>query len=567
MQDVAPPVRTLGRRSAKPAIANNVAALVAGAVAATGYPPLHLWPLALAGFAAFAWLVWTARSKRAAFLRGWLFGVAHFTATNGWIATAFTHQSEMPAVLGWFAVPLLSLYLAVYPGLAALAGWWVGRTITPLGSETVRYTAFAFALAASWIVTEWLRSWVFTGYAWGPASLTVLGGWTRPGLALLLPYTGTYALSGLVIAFCAFAAYAFVIRRWFLLAIGGAVLCAAMLVPRPAASEGTLPLTLVQPNLQQEEINDASRFEEQFARIAGLSRPFEPGQQRLVLWPESGVPDYLEPGYPQRYYDQMTALNPETGRGDPDFARARIGSVIGEGSLLLTGVVDLEIDDVDGRERAIGAYNAVRAIDAGGDYRGKYAKAHLVPYGEYLPLRPILEPLGLSRLVAGSIDFLPGPGPRTLDLGAWGRGGIQICYEIVFSGETVDRTDRPDWIFNPSNDGWFGAFGPPQHLAQARMRAIEEGLPVLRATTTGISAVIDANGVVRHAIGMNRADRIDTFVPPPKPVTPFGRFGHWLTGFWVVMLLVAVGITKLVARRRRERLRGRGDIVTTRTET
>src|SRR5690606_19067184 len=213
-----------------------------------------------------------------------------------------------------------------------------------------------------------------------------------------------------------------------------------------------------------------------------------------------------------------------TAFGDPDLARQRIGRIIGPGSLLLTGAVDLEFDG----ETVTGAYNAVTAIDAEGDIRGGYAKAHLVPYGEYLPMRSLLEPIGLSRLVPGAIDFIPGPGPRTLDLGALGKAGIQICYEIVFSGEVVHRSARPDYIFNPSNDGWFGPFGPPQHLAQARMRAIEEGLPVLRATTTGISAVIDARGVVRDHLPTDEAGRIDGLVPPALPPTVFARLGNLL---------------------------------------
>ena len=222
----------------------------------------------------------------------------------------------------------------------------------------------------------------------------------------------------------------------------------------------------------------------------------------MVLWPESGIPDYLRDGYPQRYYTQMTA------GGDPAFARTRIGRVIGEDSLLLTGVVDLEIEMVEGREKAVAAYNAITSIDPDGRLGERYAKAHLVPYGEYLPLRSWLEPLGLSRLVAGTLDFIPGPGPLSYDLGAYGKAGMQICYEIVFSGEVADRSNRPDYIFNPSNDGWFGTWGPPQHLAQARMRAAEEGLPVLRSTTTGISAVIDARGVVRDiSAGTRRPHR------------------------------------------------------------
>ena len=154
-----------------------------------------------------------------------------------------------------------------------------------------------------------------------------------------------------------------------------------------------------------------------------------------------------------------------------------------------------------------------------------------------MPLRPLLEPLGLSRLVAGSIDYLPGPGPRTLDLGVHGKAGVMICYEIVFSGAVADKADRPDYIFNPSNDGWFGWWGPPQHLAQARMRAIEEGLPVLRSTTTGISAVIDADGVVRATIGMGKADKLQGFIPAAKPPTLFGRLGHALTLAWAALFL------------------------------
>ena len=191
------------------------------------------------------------------------------------------------------------------------------------------------------------------------------------------------------------------------------------------------------------------------------------------------------------------------------------------------------------------------AIDGSGAIVGDgYAKAHLVPYGEYLPLRSLLEPLGATRLVAGTIDFWPGPGPRTLDLGAYGQAGVQICYEIVFSGQVVDPGNRPDYIFNPSNDGWFGGFGPPQHLAQARLRAIEEGLPVLRSTTTGISAVIDARGVVRRHIGMQQTARIDGIIPPPHAPTPFARRAIYCR--WHGRCAIALRSPSLVA------CRGRG---------
>ncbi len=514
----------------------NWAALALGVASCVGFPPLGLWPVGLAGVAGLAWLVWRSAGWRQAAWRGWLFGVAHFTAVDNWIATAFTYQSEMPAALGWIAVPLLALYLALYPAIAA----GLARAIA--GREG-KVWSFAFAFGGTWILGEWLRSWVFTGYAWGPLSMLALGPASRTGMAALLPYTGTYALSGLLVTLMAALATLVSRRSWLPLGLISGLLVLGMYWPAVEPREGTLPLTLVQPDIRQEVLDDPSNYETQFLRLARLSAAQERTERRLVLWPESSVPDYLRPGYPQRYYTRMTAA------GDPDFARYRIGRTVGEGGLLLTGAVDLEIGEANGVERAVGAYNSITPIFSDGTLGPRYAKAHLVPYGEYLPMRALLEPLGATRLVAGSIDFIPGPGPQTFDFGAWGKAGMQICYEIVFSGEVVDPVQRPDYIFNPSNDGWFGSWGPPQHLAQARMRAIEEGLPVLRSTTTGISAVIDARGVVRHSIGMRREGRIDTRVPPPLPATPFARLGHWLTLIWGVGLLAAAAVASHMARR------------------
>ena len=162
----------------------------------------------------------------------------------------------------------------------------------------------------------------------------------------------------------------------------------------------------------------------------------------------------------------------------------------------------------------------------------------------------LLGRLGLDRLTAGNIPYAAGLGPRTLDIGAQGKAGIQVCYEIVFSGQVVDRSNRPDYIFNPSNDGWFGWWGPPQHLAQARMRALEEGLPVLRSTTTGISAVIDANGIVRGTVPSGEAGRIDGFIPKAKLPTLFAQWGNALPLGWAALLIaLALALPRLLAQR------------------
>jgi len=504
---------------------------VLGAIAATGFQPLALWPLALLAVGLFLWLIEQAPDWRRAAMLGWLFGLGHFTAGNAWIATAFTYQAEMPAALGWAAVPLLSLYLAVYPALAAAGA----RLIAGRGSRIAMLLAFA----GCWTVSEWLRGWVFTGFPWNPFGVILLGPFDRPGLAALAPWLGTYALSGLAVLFGGGLVLTLRERRWLSAAAVAVLLAVGMYLPAGKGAEGHLRFTLVQPDVPQGQLDDPRRYEANFQKTAALTVPKEPGTRRLVMWPESGLPDYLRDGYPQRYYDATTAF------ANPAAARRRIGRLIGPGSLLLSGAVDLDIV----QDHAVGAYNVVTALDDAGHIVGSYAKAHLVPYGEYLALKWLLEPLGARRLVAGSIDFIPGPGPRTLDLGAWGKAGVQVCYEIIFSGQVVDPRHRPDYIFNDSNDGWFGEFGPPQHLAQARLRAIEEGLPILRATTTGISAVIDARGVVRQHLPLRRAGRIDGTIPPAARTTPFARLGNILPLGWAVVILLLA----CVAMRRRAR--------------
>ena len=515
----------------------GLSVLVLGLVSACGYPPLHLWWLAIPAVAGFVALLREAKSWRGAMWLGWLFGWAHLTLANNWIATAFTFQAEMPAFFGWLAVPLLCIYLAIYPALAALVAHLIGR-----GGGLLR---FGTVLAGAWIVTEWLRGWVFTGYPWPPLGMLVLGDWKAEGWAALLPWLGTYALSGFVILFASLLGWLLVQRRWVVLGTSTAVLVIGMLFPaiRVTDPANGIPYRLVQPLLKQEEIDDPAKFEEQFERIARLTAPAQAASP-LVLWPESGVPDFLEVGYPQSFYDRMTA------GGDPAFARRRIAATIGPESALLTGVINLNFEEKDGFVRVVSARNSVIAMNDQGETTGEYSKAHLVPYGEYLPMRTVLEPLGLSRLVAGSIDYVAGPGPATIDLGRHGKAGVQICYEIVFSGQVVDANDRPDYIFNPSNDGWFGAWGPPQHLAHARMRAIEEGLPVLRSTTTGISAVIDANGIVRQHIARGEAGAVSGFIPPAHAPTLFARLGNALPLIWsAILLLLGAALPRWLARR------------------
>ena len=477
-----------------------------GLVSAFGFAPWSLWPLTLAAFALLLWLIETAPNLRSALARGWWFGVGQFALGLNWIATAFTYQAAMPAWLGWIAVVLLSLYLAVFPAAAAGLAWRWGRK---------RRLALVLILAAAWIVTEWLRATLFTGFAWNPVGVALV----PSGLAGIAQWVGTYALSGVAVLFGGglFLAAHRGNRSSAALVLAGIIGAgAAAWAAAPSPPQTGTAIRIVQPNIGQQNKWDPGFEAENFRRLAGLSG--RPGTEpRLILWPEAATPDFLsiEPG-----------------------ARRRIAALLGPRDLLLLGGVELAFD---AQGEPVAAYNSLFALDPQGRLLGRYDKAHLVPYGEYLPMRPILSAIGLSRLAPGALDFLSGPGPRTLDLPGFGRAGVQICYEIIFSGQVVDRANRPGFIFNPSNDAWFGAWGPPQHLAQARLRAIEEGLPVLRATPTGISAVIDARGRLLASVPMGEGAAIEGRLPSASPPTLFARFGN-LLAFLVAGLLVAAAI-------------------------
>jgi apolipoprotein N-acyltransferase len=393
-------------------------------------------------------------------------------------------------------------------------------------------------LAGFWTITEWMRSWVFTGFAWNPLGAVTVPLGVLPMASTLI---GTYGLSLLIILGaggllllwqrCWIAGLALVVP--FALA----AIVPATSIPAPADTE-TL-ITVIQPNIEQQDKWQAGVEEANFAKMARLTERKDPAP-RLIFWPEAAIPDYLEAGYPRRYY---------YGR-DVAQVRGELAALMQPGDILVLGGLKLEFgrDREGGPIKAIGARNSVFAMDQQQKLLGSYDKAHLVPYGEYLPMRPVLSALGLSRLAPGDLDFWPGPGPRTLDLGQRTAMGIQVCYEIIFSGEVVDKDNRPGFIFNPSNDAWFGAWGPPQHLAQARLRAIEEGLPVIRSTPTGISAVIDARGQVRAGVPMAQSGRIDTVLPSPLTATPFALWGNILP-----LLLAAITIISAIAIGRQRR--------------
>jgi apolipoprotein N-acyltransferase len=498
-------------------------ALLAGAASAFAFAPSGLWPLLPVAFALLCEFIWRSKSLWRALLIGWAFGLGQFCVGLNWIATAFTYQSNMPAWLGWIAVVLLSLYLAVYPAFAAGLAWRFGR-----GDRVVLVTT----LAGAWAICEWLRGTMFTGFPWNPAAAVL----SPTPLIMITALIGTYGLSGLVVLLGG-AVWLEYYRKWLPLVVIVAATAFLWLLPSssvPADALTVRNVRVVQPNIGQEDKWRPGFDGEAARRLAMLTGPAT-GDTRLVLWPEAAITEPVQDARTDGHQNLAS------------FERIRAASVLGPNDLLLTGGIAIMSRDGVNLD---GAANSVFVLAPGGKIAGRYDKAHLVPYGEYLPMRPLLSAIGLSRLAPGDMDFAFGPGPRTIDLGEqWGKVGFQLCYEIIFSGQVVDERNRPDFIFNPSNDAWFGRWGPPQHLAQAQLRAAEEGLPVLRGTPTGISAVINARGAIVRSLPWRTAGVIDVALPPAaNSPTPFARFGNvipLLLGF----LLIFGGI--VLGRRRR----------------
>jgi apolipoprotein N-acyltransferase len=386
--------------------------------------------------------------------------------------------------------------------------------------------------AAAWIVTEWLRATMFTGFAWNPVSVSLL----PTSASWLSTWIGTYGLSGIAILLAG-SLFLLFRREWrragilFSALVAAAALAA--LTQAPALPAPAVALRIVQPNIGQENRWTPGTEDETLQRLARLSLTRNPGP-RLLLWPESAVTPPLQDGrtgrYPQARAEQL---------------RRFVGSLVRPDDVLLAGGITFQSTD---GENITSGTNSVFAMDRSGRIFARYDKAHLVPYGEYLPMRSLLEPLGLSRLAPGDVDFDSGPGAQTLTIPLAGKVGFQLCYEIIFSGEVVDRDNRPRFLYNPSNDAWFGSWGPPQHLAQARLRALEEGLPVLRSTPTGISAVIDAEGRLVRSLPWRTAGVIDAPLPAPKAPTLFARGGNILP---FILALLLVGIAVAVSRKAR----------------
>lgn len=486
-----------------------LAGLVAGATAALSLPPAGLWPALIAGLGLLIWLLdgvvrqRTSRKRRLALaaLVGWSFGFGYFAISLYWIGFAFLVDADRFAAL-------MPLAVAGLP--AGLALFWAAAAAGAISSWQPSGAGRAVLLAVALASAEWLRGHVFTGFPWNAPGYAA---GALDGLGQGAAFVGLYGMTLLVLLWAGLAAVLAtetVSRRALLAA--GLVLAAAplglaaghwRLATASSAMFDDVGLRIVQANIAQGDKWLPERQEEIVGAYLELSTAGGLAGVTHLVWPETAVPMLLDEA-------------PE--------ARHRLVRNFPRDTTLLLGALRREL--VPTEAPGLRVYNSLLALAGSGEILARYDKWRLVPFGEYLPLEDLLGPLGLRKLVPLPLGFSAGPGPRTVAIEGTPAFAPLVCYEAIFPRALIDREARPEWLLNVTNDGWFGnTAGPYQHLEQARFRAIEEGLALVRAANTGISAVVDPYGRILHRLELGEAGRFDSPLPRPLPPTIYARWG------------------------------------------
>ncbi|NQU60099.1 MAG: apolipoprotein N-acyltransferase [Rhodospirillales bacterium] len=489
-----------------------------GVLAALALPPLYLLPLLIPAFVCLLWLIEESAGPVKAFVGGWWFGFGHAAAGLSWIGFAFTVDAPRYGWMAPIAVAGMAMAVAFFPAVAAGLSRWVfaKRSLSPGGRILV--------FAALWTCLEWIRGWAFTGFPWNLMGTV----WVAlDAMIQVTALTGVYGLSLLTVAAAASPAVLAangggrglvlpVVLAFGVLALVGA---GGMVRLAGAGNETAagVRLRLVQPNIPQhlKWRPDLRRAHVQ-KQIKMSLEPVNAGLPPThVIWAETSVP-----------YD--VAETPGL--------LAALGAAAPKDGLIIVGSLRQNSGGAGPRK----VWNSLHVVDPQGRIKAVYDKSHLVPFGEYIPFRGFLSKSLFASLVKNRRDISPGPDLRTLALDGLPAFSPLICYEVIFPGRVVDSRNRPNWLLNLTNDAWFGqSSGPYQHFAASRLRAVEEGLPLVRVANTGISGVIDPYGRIVKRLGLGQAGIIDSPLPEAlEGLTLFARFGNWMTALILVMALV-----------------------------
>ena len=492
-------------------------ALAAGLGAGLAHPPFGVLP-GLLGYALLMAMVDapSARPLRSAFFRGWLAGVGYFAIGTWWVVEPFMVDAANQGWMAPFALLLMASGLALFWGLAALL-YRAARLSPASGFGVLRILIFAGSLS----LLEWARGHVFTGFPWDLPGETWAAGGPPSQFASVV---GAYGMTWLTVAVAATPAVLFDPIERRVRGLTAAVALAALaslyafglgrLSDTAPVSDAAPLIRVVQADIDQKDKWKPENLQLIFDSYISLSTRAGRTVPDIVVWPEGALPavidDLLAPGSP---YGPLlvAALEPDQN--------------------LLMGANRVELGP-DGKPRYFNSLIALRRERSGLRVTGVYDKYRLVPFGEFMPLGDLATKVGFRSLVHMPEDFTGGPKPRPL--APWGMPPLQplICYEALFPGFTREAAKRegvrPAWILNVSNDAWFGVTsGPLQHLNMASYRAIEEGLPIVRSTPTGVSAVIDAYGRIQPGarLGLGAVGVIDRRLPPALRPTVYGKLG------------------------------------------
>lgn len=518
----------------------GAAAALAGAVSVLALPPVHVWPVLFLTFPFLVWLLDGAagtprtdgklgpyRHLVSAAATGWCFGFGYFLAGLYWIGFAFLVDTTG---FGWllpFAVTLMPSGLALFFAAAAATAMLAWRP------GAARVLALAIALTAF----EWLRGHVLTGFPWNLIGYALTAGETLMQWAALF---GIYGLTLLAVAIFASPAVIWAtpamateraMERFGAPLAAVAALAAALvwgMVRLDAAAPGAVEnvrLRIVQPSIPQVEKWQPGNRSWIFGRYLDLSWDGPEGAEPALagithlIWPESALPLLLA--------DTPQALD-------------AIARLLPAGTSLITGAARGEFDyDAKGSLVSRRFYNSLFVMNDEARILSRYDKVRLVPFGEFLPFQQTLEAIGLRQLTKVRGGFRAGPGPVSLTPPGAPPFSPLICYEVIFPDTVTAPGDRPGWLLNVTNDAWFGlTSGPYQHLHQARVRAVEQGLPLVRAANNGISAIIDPYGRILARLTLDRQEALDGPLPKPIPPTLFAERGQLvLSGLLLLALL------------------------------
>ncbi|HVU20143.1 MAG TPA: apolipoprotein N-acyltransferase [Rhizomicrobium sp.] len=486
-------------------------AFAAGALSALGFAPFGMFPLLLLGFAALVLLIDGAHAGphpvRNAAWAGWSFAFGQFLVGLHWIGFAFLVD---PAAHEW-QIPFVAI---LFPGALAM---FIALACAVAARLWVAGAARIFVFTICYAIAEWLRGHILTGFPWNVAAY----GWGA-SLAVMqsAALLGAYGLTLATILLGASFAEMFGARVAWRFPVSMILIFLAMFgsgwLRLATANVDDVPdvrLRIVQPNIAQADKYKPSLVEENWNRLISLSNAPAKQKPTHIIWPEAAPPFILTRSA---------------------YALDEIAILTGRDRVLMTGALRaLRHGD------RLDYYNSFYIFGHGGELRDVYDKFHLVPFGEYLPFGDLLKHLGLTKIVGVDGSFSTGDGPHTFDVPGAPQAGPLICYEILFPDEVVGAT-RPAWFVNVTDDSWFGPWaGPKQHLLVAQMRAIEQGIPVVRAANTGISAVIDPLGRIRAHLDLDRAGILDAGLPASIEATPYARGGRYI--FFLLLLGCIVG--------------------------